>query len=127
MTKQGYGVIKCDNEKFDEIIIESKNLHNAESGDRIRAAVISVNDEIALGKILEILEPAGKIIKGKLLKKGRNYFIEPAKKISKKIEIKKASLFNALPGDVVEAKIVRTKTDSLQDRKSTRLNSSHRT
>ncbi len=114
MTKQGYGVIKCDNEKFDEIIIESKNLQNAESGDRIRAAVISVNDEIALGNILEILEPAGKIIKGKLLKKGRNYFIEPAKKISKKIAIKKASLFNALPGDVVEAKIVRTKTDSLQ-------------
>jgi ribonuclease R len=114
ISKQGYGIVKCNDEKFEEIIIESKNLANAEMGDKVKVVLASVNEELALGIIVEILEPAAKLIKGKLIKKGKNYLIEPTKRISKKITLKKSSLFNALPGDVVEAKIVKSKTDSIQ-------------
>jgi ribonuclease R len=114
ITNQGYGILKCSDERFDELIIEEKYLSGAENEDKVKVILLSIKENIALGKVIEVIEPSSKTIKGKLLKKGKNYFIQPEKKILKKIIVKKAFLLNALPGDVVETKILKTKTTSIQ-------------
>ena len=114
ITNQGYGILKCSDERFDELIIEEKYLAGAENEDKVKVVLLSIKENIALGKVIEVIEPSSKTINGKLFKKGRNYFIQPEKKILKKIIIKKDHLLNALPGDFVETKILKTKTTSIQ-------------
>jgi len=106
----GQGTIKSDSTK--KILIDQKNLQHADDGDKVKFVIIDANNH--KGKITEVIEPVGKLIRGKVLQKGTHFLILPIKPFSKKVIIKNRFLESAIPGDVVESKITKIDKDSFQ-------------
>lgn len=112
IDNSGQGFIKSNDSHIEKIIIEQKNLEHVEEGDKVKVIITDTDNH--RGKITEITEPAGKVIKGKVVQKGKYFIIQPLKPLSKKIIIKNRFLQSAIPGDIVESKITKSEKDTYQ-------------
>ena len=77
VNKAGYGFVVVNNYKTKDIYISNKNLVNALDGDTVKVEIIGGNGKSSEGKIVDVIKRSRKQIEGYLVKKDKNFYIQP--------------------------------------------------